>query len=456
MDTKCKFSPDDLKAFKEPFYQINRKLNIILTLGQHLMENGANSKHILRDLTRCAAFLGISENILNLHISYNTLIVNVNDGQQNSTAFRRVNMHKMDMNKVALLSRLTWQALDQQFNIAQYESHLNNFGNLSTQYPFWFTKLAICIACASLTLIFGGSFIAAFITFISTFTGIIALKIGDDFHINNYVSIALAAFVAMSTAAVLHSIFPSPETLVYAMISCTLFMVPGIPMVNAVDDLFNNYILSGMTRFTHAFFIVCSMTFGIAMALHFSPEPDFTSLSFIPDNIYLLQLCAAFFVGVGFAIHFNAPVKFLPLIGFGGIACVAIRNFLIVNYDFYTPGAVFFAAAFIGIAMNKLASYFDTSQVVLSIPSVTTLIPGILFYRFLFDIIQIHQLTPNGLIFSLQNGITAILIIMSIAVGITVSNIFGQHYMDLKKKQKLDYYLNQRQELIVSLNEKGL
>ena len=42
----------------------------------------------------------------------------------------------------------------------------------------------------------------------------------------------------------------------YPLISCTLFLVPGIPLINAVDDFLNNFIVSGMTRAIHTLLIV--------------------------------------------------------------------------------------------------------------------------------------------------------------------------------------------------------
>lgn len=444
---KNTYSPEDIQLFQEPFYQIERKIQIMLDLGELLMENGANSKHIVRDLERCGIYLGIPKQYQNLYISYHTLMVNICGEDKSITSFRRATKHTMNMDRLAALSKLTWAALNDNYTITTFEQKLKHFKEMPTQYPYWLVQFGICIACGALTIIFGGGFMAAFITSISTFIGLLSIRLCEYFHINVYVTTALGAFVAMSISALSNMFFQSEETLVYAMVSCTLFMVPGIPMINAIDDLFNNYILSGMTRFSHTFLTVCSMTFGIAMALHFMPVPDFDSISIIPSTIYPMQLLAACISAVGFALLFNAPIKFLPLIGIGGTACLAIRNFLIVDYSFYAPGAALIAAACIGIAMNKLASYFDTSQLVLASPSVVTLLPGILFYRFLFAIIQINHLTPEGLIISMQNGVTAMIIIMSLSVGVTISNIFGQHYMDMKKKEKLEALLLERKEI---------
>ena len=64
-------------------------------------------------------------------------------------------------------------------------------------------------------------------------------------------------------------------SLVYVLVCCTLFMIPGVPLINSVIDTINNHILSGITRAIRTILIVGSMTLGMAMALYFSPMPAF-------------------------------------------------------------------------------------------------------------------------------------------------------------------------------------
>ena len=66
------------------------------------------------------------------------------------------------------------------------------------------------------------------------------------------------------------------------------------------------------------------------------------------------------------------------------------------------------------------------------------LVPGVLLYRVLFSIINIKQLTAGALMLSIQTGVEAVLIIISIAVGVAIPNLFARHYIDRQKRRRME------------------
>ncbi|ETJ35012.1 hypothetical protein Q604_UNBC10579G0001, partial [human gut metagenome] len=62
--------------------------------------------------------------------------------------------------------------------------------------------------------------------------------------LNEYVGIALGGFGAMISAYAFYS-HVNNESLLYVLVCCTLFMIPGVPLINCVIDIINNHILSG-------------------------------------------------------------------------------------------------------------------------------------------------------------------------------------------------------------------
>ena len=69
---------DDFKTYyeeqrellREAFAEIGQKAELILTVGQLLMENGADTPQIVRDMKRVAAYMGIPAEKFHLHIMY--------------------------------------------------------------------------------------------------------------------------------------------------------------------------------------------------------------------------------------------------------------------------------------------------------------------------------------------------------------------------------------------------
>ena len=62
------------ELLSDTFTAIGQKAEIILSVGQLLMENGASSDRIVRVTKRVAAFMGIDEKKFHLHIMFSTLM----------------------------------------------------------------------------------------------------------------------------------------------------------------------------------------------------------------------------------------------------------------------------------------------------------------------------------------------------------------------------------------------
>ena len=81
----------------DTYAAIGKKTELLLSIGQLLMENGADTIRIIRDMKRVAAYMGIKEEQFNLHIMYTTLMLNISDENHSYTNFRKCHKHAVDM-----------------------------------------------------------------------------------------------------------------------------------------------------------------------------------------------------------------------------------------------------------------------------------------------------------------------------------------------------------------------
>ena len=86
-------------------------MQLILDIGQLMMENGASSKRVVRDMLRAAAYLGIYWENVQIHITYSTIMINVDDGVTSETMFRKCYKHGVNMMTTLLANQLSWDAL---------------------------------------------------------------------------------------------------------------------------------------------------------------------------------------------------------------------------------------------------------------------------------------------------------------------------------------------------------
>ena len=76
-------------------------------------------------------------------------------------------------------------------------------------------------------------------------------------------------------------------------------------------------------------------------------------------------------------------------------------------------------------------------------PAVIPLVPGVLIYRFLFAVINIRRITVDELLSAIQSGVDAALIILAIAIGAAMPNIFANRSLAQMSKEKQEKFLNE-------------
>ena len=435
----------DRAELSNPFAHIGHKLHLLLQTGQLLMENGADSDRTVRDMMRAAAFMGIPKDQIHQHVMYTTLMLNVNDDEHTYTEFRKCHKHGVNMTILTAISKLTWRALEKDYTLAEYERQLQHISQMARAYTPLQTAIGAGVACGGFCMLFGGSWLDFLMTAICAFLGFQVRGICNRWGFHPYAAIAIAAFCATIGAWSLQ-FFTGDGIAWYPLIACTLFMVPGIPLINAIDDLLNNFIVSGMTRAMNTILIVGSMTFGIVIAIRLGAVTDFTSVDLSPHYLYLSLVAASAIASMGFSIIVNLPKKLLPLVGLGGIIAVTTRNVCVMDLGFSQAAGSFLGAAIVGILALKVVHLVHVPNILLTIPSAIPMIPGVLLYRLLFALLNIDTITADQLLLGLRSGVSAIIIIIAIAIGVTIPSIFIERYLTKKRQGEVNHLLALRRE----------
>lgn len=434
----------DTVYLEETHGRIGQKMQLLLRTGQILMENGANTDRIVRTMKRVAAYMYIPEERLHIHITYTTIMANVSDGGHSITKFQKCYKHGVDMAIISAVSKLSVNALERDYSLEEYERQLDILFERDRFYKSLLVTVGAGFACGGFCKLFGCDWPAFFYTSICAMIGFYTRNQCKRMDINSYVGIFIATFV--STCLAFLTIFlPWSSTPWHPMIACALFIVPGIPLMNSVDDLLDDYIVSGMTRAMNALMMVGSMSFGIVFAIRLCQVEDFTTLSMEPHGSYFVYAIAAAIAAVGFSLIFNVPRRLLCVIALGGVISVCVRNF--VNFELGQGQAIgsFAGAMVVSMIGIKAVHWFHTPNHVLTIPSVIPLIPGVLMYRMLFGVININELSGHSVMQAMQSGINAWMILLGIATGVAVPEIFARKYLNAAKREQLTAMLAARE-----------
>ena len=183
--------------------------------------------------------------------------------------------------------------------------------------------MAAGAACGGFCKLFGGSWLDFLLTALCAFLGFYVRKICAGYAFNTYAVIAITSFATTMFAWATQFLTGTMNW--YPLISCTLFLVPGIRS-SMPSMTFSQLHRLRHDAAIHTLLIVGAMTFGIVVAIRLGNVADFTTVSLRPDNIYFSQAIAAAISSMGFSIIFNIPRRLLPVVAVGGIITVLLRN----------------------------------------------------------------------------------------------------------------------------------
>ena len=422
---------------------LNYKMKILLDIGQTLMENGADCTRIVRDMRRAAAHLRIPAKHIQSHVTYTTLMLCVSDGERSFTQFRKCLKHAVNLAVLAAVSKLTWRVLRGNTPIHAVERAVNRIRERPLCYPVWVIALGAAVGSGGSCKLFGGSWFEALVATIAALFGFIAHRTSTKYEFNPYACAMITGFVATLAAWAIPAALGLP-TMWYALVACTIFLMPGFPSINAASDLLNRFTTSGMTRAMDTVLIIGGMTFGIAFAILVAGIHNISDVHIQPTDTYLNQAVAAILAAGGFSIMFNTPKKLLAIVAFEGIVTMLIRN--VIMLEFGLPQAIgsFVAAAVVGIAALKIIHIVHTPNTLLIIPPVIPLIPCVLLYRLLFAVLHIQTISVEELLEALRFGVDGVTIILAVVVGVSIPNIFIQRRMEAQQQREINSIIAQR------------
>lgn len=427
----------------QPYAEITYKMHIILLVAETMMQNGADADRTVRYIRRTATYMGIPAENVHSHIMYTTVMLNICDAERTYTEFRKCKQHAVNMSVLSTMSRLIWRAIRDNYPLERFEKEVTRIRDRKKPYTGLQTAIGSSFACGGNCLLFGCDLAAFFITTFCAFLGYWTRRLCDGRHFNPYAAIAIAAFVA-TLVAFLSQRLGISATPMLPIAACALFMVPGVPLLNAASEVLNNFITAGMTRAIDTLLIVGGMAFGTAIAMRLGSMTNFTTLGLSPGDIYFYHPIAGAISAGGFSMLFNVPRRVSWVVAVGGMLTILLRNIAMFDLGFSQAAASFIGAATLGILALKAIHWFHVPNVVLTIPSAIPLIPGVLLYRFLFTLLNINAIDTEMFLHGVRDGVEALVIITGVAIGVAIPNIFFSRQIERTKIERAKRLLASR------------
>ena len=239
---------------------------LLLLSGISLLKAGASSNRIITNLKRLAAVYGY-EAIIDL--STKNISITLHTGSQEQVFSGASSLETppgANFRVISAISSLSWDASKKDLSLASLSKELKNATD-----PEEYHRLAVLalvgLAGASFCYTFGGSLIEMTVAFLATVTGLFLkqemLKRKFNTYVITYSSAVLSAFIV--------GIFWKlgiNSKLDHAFATCTLFLIPGVPLINSFIDLIDGYIINGIDRGINASIHAFGIAAGLATILY--------------------------------------------------------------------------------------------------------------------------------------------------------------------------------------------
>lgn len=228
-----------------------------------LLKSGATCMRIDRNIDRIARRWGVeySMTIMPRHIH---MSVRDNGGCHN-TFISSIGKSEISYGIIAGLSRLSWRIADGGLSLSEAREHLRSIGEAPRAAGAW-VLLAVSCANAAFCRLFGGDIVAMAIVFVSTMCGYYLkqtlLRNGCDVRL----VFILCAFVS-SVLASGGTLFSLGSTAEVATATSVLYLVPGIPFLNAFSDMADRHYICFFSRMTDAVVLTCCLSAGLCAGL---------------------------------------------------------------------------------------------------------------------------------------------------------------------------------------------
>ncbi|WP_027185769.1 threonine/serine ThrE exporter family protein [Desulfovibrio inopinatus] len=243
-------------------HELQEALDLALWAGELMFRSGAEIDKVNRAITSMLTGTGC-DNVSTL-VAHNALMVTISRAGECQTKVRPIHSLGVDFTKLSELFDLAMEVQQSGYDSVVIRRRLTRIQNARPIFSMTSTSVAVSIACGAFAVIFGGHAPEFFATAASTFLGAMVRFSLAKMRFNVFIVFAASAFVA-TLAAMLCSGFVLKPNVVQS--AAVLYLIPGVPLIDSVEDLIRGYVTVGLTRGVMGLLMILFLASGMYLAL---------------------------------------------------------------------------------------------------------------------------------------------------------------------------------------------
>lgn len=247
-----------------PYEELTDIIDLALWAGQLLLQYGAESSRIEETVHHIGTGLGCDW--MDILVSPNAIIATTVSNGEFRTKVRRVVRIGVDFDIVDAINDYSHRVYRGELNRTSLRHHLSAIATRPRNYDRWLTVGMVGLACGAFSQLFGGDWLVFLVTVIAAAFAMFIRQELTRRHFNPLVVTGLTAFSAgiIASSATLLDLGNQPQTVLAASV---LLLVPGVPLINAAEDLMDGHILVGVARGVTGALISLAIAVGLSLAM---------------------------------------------------------------------------------------------------------------------------------------------------------------------------------------------
>ncbi|HEY4040288.1 MAG TPA: threonine/serine exporter family protein [Rhodopila sp.] len=394
---------------------IEKVAHATLQAGRLLLLNGADTATVEATVVRFAAVFGCEAHLM---VSYEVLLLTVVAGEQFRTKIgSRVAAMNVGMTTITAVRRVLDDLEHGRMDLGRATAALDAAEHRTPEYAHWLVVAMLGLTAASLSRLFGGDWPAFAVAWLAGAAGTWLRQQLSGRQVNPVAVSFLAACLSglVGGAAVSLKISGTPSL---CLVAPGMIIVPGVPLINGVQDMIRNHMTLGISRLAFGGVITVAIAMGLFVATvvtgaAIAVEAQPGEIGVAEDAVF------SAIAALGYASLFNVPVRIAWACVVCGVASHALRTLgLHLGIDILSGTLLGALAA--GILAQLFSHRFNAPAAAFAFPGVVAMVPGAYAFRLVLSGLQIaHGATDPALpMATLTLGITVVLMMGAIAVGI--------------------------------------